>query len=101
MMDEITGKGLAAGLFSWVGLTWLLANQTACLRTQCDAGDLFLAAVLGAGMLAPAGVVALIASEIFPHTESATSNPGLLKVIGWGLLWALIVGNAVLPVLLD
>ena len=65
-MNKITGKGWVVGIITWLAIIWYATTQTACLKTKtCDGDDLFLFAVIGIGMLAPAGIVAFLVSNIF------------------------------------
>jgi len=65
-MNRITGKGMVAGIITWLIIIWYSTTRMACLKTKtCDGDDLLLFAVLSVGMLVPAGFVAFLVSEIF------------------------------------
>ena len=65
-MGKITGLGLVVGIIVWSAIEWYAITQCECLRTNsCDGEDLFISAVLGVGMLAPAGICAFLVSGLF------------------------------------
>lgn len=65
-MRKITSLGLVVGIIVWSAIEWFAITQCECLRTNsCGGEDLFMSAVIGVGMLGPAGLCAFLVSEIF------------------------------------
>jgi hypothetical protein len=59
-------KGLLAGVIAWIIiLIWYISKSSCIKYPSCDSGDLFLMATIAVGMLAPAWIVACLASEFF------------------------------------
>lgn len=64
-MSKLNVKGLLAGVVVWIAIMGYAVTQFACLKlNQCGGGDIFIAAVLGIGMIAPGYLVALLVSDI-------------------------------------
>lgn len=74
-MDKINNKGIIAGTIAWLGFMAFAVSQLACLKyNQCGGDDIFLAAIIGVGLLAPAYFVAFIASYSAPANDSCLSS---------------------------
>ena len=63
ILQEFNVFGIVAGVLSWVGLVWWLAEESECSRyNSCDSGDMVQISIISLGLLVPAGIIALIAS---------------------------------------
>ena len=65
-MPKITTKlGVAVFIVTWIVFAYLIAGRADCLRfATCDQNDLFLTAIVGAGMLIPAYILGALVSAI-------------------------------------
>ena len=72
-MKEVTGRGFIAGLFVWLLATWGTAQEMACLDSSCEAGDLMVFAVISVGFLAPAWLVADLASALLKELKAISA----------------------------
>lgn len=62
---KITPAGIAAAGVAWILMMFFLASDSACLQSSsCTADDLVLFAFIGLGTLVPAGIVAVVVSEV-------------------------------------
>lgn len=62
---QITPAGICAAAAAWVVVMFFVASDSACLGTNsCGPDDFVLFAFIGLGMLVPAGIVALVVSEV-------------------------------------
>ena len=64
-MEEINGKGLLAGIVTWLLIVVIASYQADCLRYNgCGRNDLILHAIICVGMLVPAWLVAVMVSSL-------------------------------------
>ena len=67
-MNKITIKGLITGIITWIAIMKLALSQATCLKpyaNNCDSEDMFIFAIIGVGMLVPAGIITFLVSTIF------------------------------------
>lgn len=63
-MSKMNNKGYIAGAITWLLVTGFAVSRFDCLNyNRCGGDDIFLAAVMGIGMIGPAYIVALLFSN--------------------------------------
>ena len=62
-MSDISARGFWVGLGFWLLVMFFGAQEAACLPASCGSFDLFLWAVIGIGMLAPAWIISSVLSK--------------------------------------
>jgi hypothetical protein len=69
-MKDLNWAGLIVGVIAWFVIMWYATSQSACLKfNTCKSDDMFIFAIIGVGMLAPAWIAALFGSAFF-NTKS-------------------------------
>ncbi|MGY8550380.1 hypothetical protein QRO08_09615 [Paracidovorax citrulli] len=66
-MKKLSSTGIAVAGIVWLALVFALSGEAACLPRACDRGDLILAGIAGAAMVAPAYFATRMLASVFPR----------------------------------
>ncbi len=68
--EKISSKGKIIGVVGYIGMLIIWANTLPCSdNNSCSSSDILLSIVIAVGLLAPAYIAAVIATEIFPDNK--------------------------------
>ena len=69
-MRDVNRIGLIVGVIAWFAIIILTSTQVSCQKFErCGAGDLIMFGIISVGMIAPAWIVAFLASIFFKEKE--------------------------------
>ena len=70
-MAALTERGFAVALVLWLIIFFFSYGHFSCVASACGRGDLWMAGILGAGLLVPAYFATALLATLFPGLKLA------------------------------